>query len=155
MSDKEFDGQVAVVTGGGVGIGFAIAKLFAERGATASIWDIDGDAAAAAAKKLKEAGLKAHSQQLDVTDEAQIFAARDKTIADCGQIDMMVTAITASTRREHHKQRAQSFAAAIDDIRAQLINEGNVGTEAVLNKAIDRPQILGDQIADGVKLHGH
>ena len=74
---------------------------------------------------------------------------------DRGKIDMTIAAITAGTRGKDDKKRAEAFATTVDDVRAQLIDKGDVGTEAVLDQGIDRAQIVGDQIADDVKLHGH
>ena len=41
MAGGDFDGQVAVVTGGAQGIGFAISRLLSERGATVCLVDLD------------------------------------------------------------------------------------------------------------------
>ena len=86
MAGTEFEGRVAVVTGGASGIGFAISKLLTERGAKVSIWDLDGKAAAAAAGRL----LGASHAAVDVTDESAILAARDRLLADLGRCDILV-----------------------------------------------------------------
>lgn len=46
--------KTAIVTGGSRGIGFSIAKLFAEQGANVQIWGINGEAGQAAAQTLSE-----------------------------------------------------------------------------------------------------
>jgi NAD(P)-dependent dehydrogenase (short-subunit alcohol dehydrogenase family)/pimeloyl-ACP methyl ester carboxylesterase len=61
------DGQVAVVTGGGSGIGRATALAFAERGATVVVCDVD---LAAATRTAELAGSGAHAYQVDVADDA-------------------------------------------------------------------------------------
>ena len=64
MSDLHLD-RVAIVTGGGSGIGRATAKLLASEGARVCIADIDGDAAERVAKEITEAGGQAFSQPGD------------------------------------------------------------------------------------------
>ncbi len=52
MNRYDFDGQVAVVTGGAQGIGYAVAKRLHASGATVSLWDMDGALAAKSAEAL-------------------------------------------------------------------------------------------------------
>jgi NAD(P)-dependent dehydrogenase (short-subunit alcohol dehydrogenase family) len=64
----------ALVTGGGRGIGRAIARALAERGDDVIVADLDTDAATTAAEELTASGLSARGVALDVTDVSMIRA---------------------------------------------------------------------------------
>ncbi len=87
MNKLDMGGKGAVVTGGAAGIGLAIAHRLAASGARVSLWDRDPAALAAAAKAV---GGNTHTAQLDVSDEAQVIAARDSTVAALGKVDALV-----------------------------------------------------------------
>ena len=68
------DGRVAVVTGGGQGIGLACARALGEAGATVVIGEIDAGRAASAAEGLRALGITAHGETLDVTRSVDVAA---------------------------------------------------------------------------------
>jgi len=67
--------RVAVVTGGGSGMGRAICRQLAERGHRISVLDIDGDAASAVAAEITGSGGTARAGVVDVSDRAAIETA--------------------------------------------------------------------------------
>lgn len=79
------DGVVAVVTGGGAGIGRGIANGLTAFGATVAIWERDPETCAAAAAEV--GGL---SVPVDVRESEQVDAAVETTIAAHGRIDVLV-----------------------------------------------------------------
>ena len=83
-------GQVALVTGAGRGIGNAIARGFAEAGATVVVNDISPAAAEAARDALLAAGFKAEAAPFDVTDHAAGAAAVDAIVARHGRLDILM-----------------------------------------------------------------
>lgn len=84
------DGKIAIVTGGGSGIGQAIAKQFASSGATVHIVDLHLERANATAQQISEAGGGVSLPvQCDVTDPKQTRQAV-MAIADQGRIDILV-----------------------------------------------------------------
>jgi NAD(P)-dependent dehydrogenase (short-subunit alcohol dehydrogenase family) len=83
----DFSGKVALVTGAAAGMGLATAQAFAEAGAAVVLADVNEDAVKAAAEKLVAAGLKALAVRCDVSDDAQVAAMVDRTVAEFGRLD--------------------------------------------------------------------
>ncbi|QIG80800.1 SDR family NAD(P)-dependent oxidoreductase [Stakelama tenebrarum] len=84
------EGKVAVVTGGGSGIGRAIAVRLAKDDAAVAVWDLNGDTAAETAKMITDAGGKAIGLEADCADKAAIKAAADQTRKELGEISILV-----------------------------------------------------------------
>ncbi len=82
-----FEGKVALVTGAASGMGLASAKAFAEAGAAVTLADVHEDAVQAAARELAAAGHKAIAVRCDVSDDAQVAAMVDRTVAEFGRLD--------------------------------------------------------------------
>lgn len=82
--------QTAIVTGAGRNIGEAVAKLFAEEGASIAVVDMDRGRADKVANAVVSAGGKAKSYICDVAEEAQIAATVRDAARDFGRIDILV-----------------------------------------------------------------
>ena len=83
--------RVAVVTGGGSGMGRAICEHLARRGDEVAVLDIDGEAADAVAKEIRAEGGTACGVRVDISDRAAIDAALDEVRSAFGPIGIMVT----------------------------------------------------------------
>lgn len=84
----DFESQVALVAGASSGIGLATAHAFAVAGASVMLADINEDALRAATDDLTTAGHTALGVTCDVSDEAQVAALVDRTVANFGRLDM-------------------------------------------------------------------
>ena len=82
---ERLEGRRAIVTGGGAGIGRAIAERFAREGARVLVADVDGEAAESVASDL---GLEA--QRVDVTDASQVAALVERAVEAFGGLDTIV-----------------------------------------------------------------
>lgn len=81
------DGKVVVITGGGSGIGAAIATLFVSYGATVAVLDRDRDAAATVAGRLGEGAFEVDA---DVTARESVERAVEEVCARTGSIDVLI-----------------------------------------------------------------
>ena len=89
-SNFQLDGKVALVTGASYGIGFALAKGFAEAGAIICFNDINQDLVDKGIAAYKEIGIEAHGYVCDVTNEEQVQAMVAQIKEDVGIIDILV-----------------------------------------------------------------
>ncbi len=81
MNQIDLTGRRAVITGGAQGIGLATARRFAASGAHVIIWDINGDAASAAAAEIGGT-----ARRVELSDDADVAAAS----AEAGAVDILV-----------------------------------------------------------------
>jgi NAD(P)-dependent dehydrogenase (short-subunit alcohol dehydrogenase family) len=82
--------RIALVTGGGQGIGLACAEALAEAGARVIVADRDGELADKASAALQAKGAKAEPATMDVTDPKRVNAVADEVVARHGKIDILV-----------------------------------------------------------------
>jgi len=87
-NEKSLARQVAVITGGGSGIGAATARAMAKEGAEVAVLDRDLDAAKAVAKKI---GGKALAVECDVTNPQSVRKAFDAVVSAFGGVDIVVS----------------------------------------------------------------
>jgi 3-oxoacyl-[acyl-carrier protein] reductase len=93
----ELHGRVAVVTGSSRGIGAAIARLFAERGASVVVHGRDTDAVTAVVAGIEKSGGRAIAAIADLTRYEQIEAMRESIEKQLGPVDVLVANAGGST----------------------------------------------------------
>lgn len=84
------DHKIALITGGGSGIGASISRIFAEAGATIFVLDLSEENAAQVAQSIREMGGKAHHYALDVSQQAPFVALASQIASEAGSIDILV-----------------------------------------------------------------
>lgn len=82
--------QVAIVTGGGQGIGRAICHAFADEGAAVTVADINEETARRVASELADKGARAIAIVADVSKNSDIQSIVDQTLSHFGRIDILV-----------------------------------------------------------------
>jgi NAD(P)-dependent dehydrogenase (short-subunit alcohol dehydrogenase family) len=86
----DLTGKVALVTGAGSGIGRAMSRRLAADGAAVMCADIDEEGAQQTAAEVAEHGGRAASMRLDVSDEAEVKAALDRTVEELGGFEILM-----------------------------------------------------------------
>lgn len=84
------DGRVAVVTGGGRGIGLCCAEALLQHGARVILADVDRGIAETGQAALAAKGYNADVRQVDVTRSAEVDALADAVVRDHGRVDILV-----------------------------------------------------------------
>ncbi|CUH85281.1 SDR family NAD(P)-dependent oxidoreductase [Thalassovita mediterranea] len=131
MNDVRFDGQVAIVTGAGAGLGRSHALGLAARGATIVVNDLGGSvdgsgtgsaAAQAVVAEIEAMGGTAMANGADVSDEAQVRAMVDAVIDAYGRIDILVNNAGILRDKTFAKMTMADFQTVVD---VHLIGSAN------------------------------
>jgi len=85
-----FAGRVAAITGAGSGIGRALARELARRGAHLALSDVDEAGLAETVALCEGSGVKVTSQRVDVADRAAVFAWADRVAEEHGTVNLVV-----------------------------------------------------------------
>lgn len=86
----ELVGKIAIVSGGGQGIGAAISRCFAEEGAKVIIAEIDSETAKSATESIRKSGYTAEYVVTDIRKENDVMDLINKTVDGYGKIDIMI-----------------------------------------------------------------
>ncbi len=82
--------KTVAITGGGRGIGRALAERFGRDGARVALLDVNAADLETTRSALEAAGIVARSYEVNVAVEAEVVAAIDRIVADFGGLDVMV-----------------------------------------------------------------
>lgn len=87
---ESLSGKIALVTGGGRGLGAAVCQTLAEAGATVIAADIRLEQAEQVTQAIRERGMEAVALPLDITDDRQVEMTVQKLIDQYGKIDVLI-----------------------------------------------------------------
>ncbi|HEP5741279.1 TPA: gluconate 5-dehydrogenase [Streptococcus pyogenes] len=115
-------GKIALITGASYGIGFEIAKAYAQAGATIVFNDIKQELVDKGVAAYRELGIEAHGYVCDVTDEAGIQQMVSQIEDEVGVIDILVNNAGIIRRTPMLEMAAEDFRQVIDiDLNAPFI----------------------------------
>lgn len=93
----KLEGNVAIVTGGGQGIGEGIVRCLAEEGADVAVIDLNGDNAHRVADEVARLGRRSLTIETDVTDNEKVTAAVEAVLDHFGALDILVNNVGGAT----------------------------------------------------------
>jgi NAD(P)-dependent dehydrogenase (short-subunit alcohol dehydrogenase family) len=139
-----FENKVALVTGAGSGMGLAAARAFAAEGAAVVLADVNEAAARAAAEQLVTAGRKSIGIGCDVTDDPQVKALVERTVATFGRLDAAfnnagiqspVAEVADASLAEFDRVNAVNLRAVFSCMKYELIQMREQGSGAIVNNS--------------------
>ncbi|MBT3942430.1 MAG: SDR family oxidoreductase [Chloroflexi bacterium] len=86
----KLDGKVAVITGGGTGIGKAIGKAFAEEGCDLVLAARNAERLKESAEEIAATGVRTVAVPTDVASEADVIALFERAMSEFGRVDLLV-----------------------------------------------------------------
>ena len=129
------ENQVVIITGGARGIGFGIAKCFAQKGASLVIADVNEEGGQEAAEKLDTMGAAdSFGLACDVTDRKEVYSMVDRTVEKYGRVDVLVNNAGICPFVEVMDMEAEVFLRTVD----VNLNGAFHCTQAVAGKMIER-----------------
>ncbi len=102
-------GRVAIVTGGGRGIGAATARILAARGDQVAVTDLDLGPAEETAQAIRQAGGAAIGIACDVSRREDVEAAVERTVGEFGQLDVLVACAGLTRDNLIHKMSEEDW----------------------------------------------
>jgi NAD(P)-dependent dehydrogenase (short-subunit alcohol dehydrogenase family) len=139
-----FENKVALVTGAASGMGLATAKAFAEAGAAVVLADSKEEAVKAEAQKLSAAGHKAIAIRCDVSDDDQVAAMVERTVAEFGRLDAAfnnagvmahIASTAVSTREDWDRVIGINLRGVWSCMKHELGQMERQGSGAIVNNA--------------------
>jgi NAD(P)-dependent dehydrogenase (short-subunit alcohol dehydrogenase family) len=140
----DFSGKVALITGAATGMGLAAAQAFADAGAAVVLADFKEEAVKAAAQELVTAGHKALAVRCDVSDDSQVAAMVDRTVAEFGRLDAAfnnagvmarIAPIADSTREDWDRVIGINLRGVWGCMKHELRQMERQGNGAIVNNA--------------------
>jgi gluconate 5-dehydrogenase len=122
LNKFSLEGKIAFVTGASYGIGFGIAKAYAEAGAIIVFNDINQELVDKGIKAYEQEGIKVFGYVCDVTDEQKVNETVEKIEKEVGIIDILVNNAGIIKRIPMLEMKAEDFRKVIDvDLNAPFI----------------------------------
>ena len=133
-----FKDRVAVITGGAGGIGIAMARAFAARGAAIVLADLDEPALAASVRELEKSGAQAHGVRTDVSKPESVEALAEATLRRFGAVHVVCNnagiatfgPIAKSTRKDWEFTMNVNFWGVVNGVQTfvpRLLDQGQGG----------------------------
>lgn len=111
---KSLENKVALITGGGSGIGAEIARIFAENGAQVAILDRDAVAGNNVVNELTSGGTTAVFHKVDVASSESVRVAVDSIAEELGGVDILVTAAGILDEKPFSEMTEEDFDRTIE-----------------------------------------
>jgi NAD(P)-dependent dehydrogenase (short-subunit alcohol dehydrogenase family) len=108
------NGKTAIVTGGGNGVGGAVARRFAAEGVTVAILDDPFDAANQVATDIRESGGDAFAEVCDVSRPRQVARAVEAVVSRCGDVSALVNSAGTLDKADFLDIEADSWQRVVD-----------------------------------------
>ncbi len=118
----KLQGKVAIVAGGGQGIGEGCVRCLAEEGADVAVVDINGDTAKKVADEVRAMGREALPIAADLTDENQVTKTVQDSLDFFGKIDILVNNVGGSN--EETRRLTQGYRESLGDDVPQYMYSG-------------------------------
>ncbi len=90
MNNYDFQDRTAIVTGGGQGIGFSVAKRILEGGGKVAVWDVDQELLNSLIENLGGNAANILAQDVDISDPLAVQLASDTVHSTFGKIDILI-----------------------------------------------------------------
>ncbi|WP_329447093.1 SDR family NAD(P)-dependent oxidoreductase [Streptomyces sp. NBC_01426] len=142
--DGRLNGTVALVTGASSGIGEATATTLAREGAAVAVTARRGDRLAGLCDRVRDAGGTALPLTADMTDEAQVREAVERTVAELGRLDTLVNNAGLMILGPAAGATTQEWRRMVDINLTGLMNTTHIALPHLVRAAADSPRRVAD-----------